>query len=172
MTAYRSGMMKPVVALLLGWLLVSQAAPQSVQAQSPDDAESVFPGPLSGQLRKLMNSSTSQPAANEPEAPAEAGAGAGETLSGEPISAADAADEDHAPDIQVSKDGRVEMHVRDLNLASVLQMLSMQSQGNIIASKDVSGKVTANLYNVTFEEAPDHPDRKVRQNPAYRPACT
>ena len=45
------------------------------------------------------------------------------------------------------------MHVRDLDLAGVLQMLSMQSQRNIIASKDVSGKVTANLYNVTFEEA-------------------
>lgn len=57
------------------------------------------------------------------------------------------------PDIRVSPQGRVEMHVRELDLASVLQMLSIQSHRNIVASKDVSGKVTANLYNVTFEEA-------------------
>jgi len=34
-------------------------------------------------------------------------------------------------------------------------MLSLQSQKNIIASKDVRGTVTANLYNVTIKEALD-----------------
>lgn len=57
------------------------------------------------------------------------------------------------PDIHVSPDGRVEMHVRNLDLASVLQMLSMQSRRNIVTSKKVTGTVTANLYNVTFAEA-------------------
>ena len=57
------------------------------------------------------------------------------------------------PNIRVSPEGKVEMHVRDLDLASVLQMLSMQSQRNIVASQSVSGTVTANLYRVTFEEA-------------------
>jgi len=45
------------------------------------------------------------------------------------------------------------MHVRDLDLASVLQMLSLQSRRNIVASSKVSGTVTANLYGVTFDEA-------------------
>lgn len=57
------------------------------------------------------------------------------------------------PDIHVSPEGRVEMHVNNVDLTRVLQMLSIQSRRNIIASKDVSGRVTANLYNVTFEEA-------------------
>lgn len=91
----------------------------------------------------------------------------GHILTGEAISASQPAGDGKAesggataggvdepePDIHVSPQGRVEMHVRDLNLSSVLQMLSMQSQRNIVASKDVGGKVTANLYNVTFEEA-------------------
>lgn len=56
-------------------------------------------------------------------------------------------------DISVSPQGRVEMHVRDLELSTVLQMLSMQSHRNIIATTNASGTVTANLYGVTFEEA-------------------
>jgi len=75
-------------------------------------------------------------------------------VTGDPITSEPADEERTKPaDVRVSPQGRVEMHVRDLDLASVLQMLSIQSQRNIVASKDVSGKVTANLYNVTFEEA-------------------
>jgi type IV pilus assembly protein PilQ len=66
---------------------------------------------------------------------------------------AEPAEPEEPPDIHISPQGRVEMHVRSLDLASVLQMLSLQSQRNIVASQKVSGTVTANLYNVTFEEA-------------------
>src|SRR4030042_4999031 len=58
-----------------------------------------------------------------------------------------------AEGIRVSPQGKVEIHVRDLELSTVLEMLSMQSQRNIVASKNVSGKVTANFYGVTFNEA-------------------
>lgn len=51
--------------------------------------------------------------------------------------------------------GTVEIHVNDANLVEVLRMLSLQSQKNIIASKDVKGTVTANLYSVTVREALD-----------------
>lgn len=57
------------------------------------------------------------------------------------------------PDIHVSPAGRVEMHVNNLALSRVLQMLSIQSRRNIVASRAVSGSVTADLYGVTFEEA-------------------
>ena len=60
---------------------------------------------------------------------------------------------EETPDITVSPQGTVEMHVRELSLSSVLQMLSMQSRRNIIATPAVTGEVTANLYGVTFEEA-------------------
>lgn len=49
----------------------------------------------------------------------------------------------------------VDLHVKDEDLANVLELLSIQTQKNIIASKGVSGKVTATLYKVTFYQALD-----------------
>lgn len=58
-------------------------------------------------------------------------------------------------DVNVSDAGTVEIHVNDASLVEVLRMLSLQSQRNIIASKEVRGTVTANLYDVTIREALD-----------------
>ncbi len=60
-----------------------------------------------------------------------------------------------APRSTYSDAGTVEIHVNDANLVEVLRMLSLQSQKNIIASKEVRGTVTANLYDVTVREALD-----------------
>lgn len=57
--------------------------------------------------------------------------------------------------IAVNDDLIVDLHVNDEELANVLEMLSIQSQRNIVASKNVAAKVTANLYGVTFFEALD-----------------
>lgn len=65
-------------------------------------------------------------------------------------------------DVKVNDvEGTVEIHVNDASLVEVLRMLSMQSKKNILASKEVRGTVTANLYNVTIHEALDailHPN--------------
>ncbi len=58
-------------------------------------------------------------------------------------------------DINVSSFLTVDLHVQDTDLANVLKMLSMQSQKNIIVSKNVAATVTADLYDVTFYEALD-----------------
>lgn len=58
-------------------------------------------------------------------------------------------------DVEVTSFGTVDMAVHDADLVQVLEMLSIQSQKNIIAGRDVSATVTANLYDVTFEEALD-----------------
>src|SRR5919112_1316935 len=58
-------------------------------------------------------------------------------------------------EVSVSDAGTVEIHVNDANLVEVLRMLSLQTQKNIVASKDVRGTVTANLYDVTVREALD-----------------
>ena len=60
-----------------------------------------------------------------------------------------------ATQVTVSDNDKVEMHVNDANLLEVLRLLSLQAHRNIIASKDVAGTVTANLYNVTLLEALD-----------------
>jgi type IV pilus assembly protein PilQ len=57
--------------------------------------------------------------------------------------------------VNVGPAGTVEIHVNDTKLVEVLRMLSMQSQKNIVATKEVTGTVTANLYNVTIPEALD-----------------
>ena len=60
-----------------------------------------------------------------------------------------------AQQVSVSDAGTVEIHVSDTDLVAVLRMLSLRSQKNIIASKEVRGTITANLYNVTIREALD-----------------
>ncbi len=58
-----------------------------------------------------------------------------------------------APQVSVTERGTVEMHVANLPLSTVLQLLSLEGQRNIIASPNVKGTVTAHLYGVNFEEA-------------------
>lgn len=57
--------------------------------------------------------------------------------------------------VKVNTARRVEMHVAEMPIADVLRMLSEESRRNILASKAVTGTVTANLYDATFEEALD-----------------
>ena len=57
--------------------------------------------------------------------------------------------------VRLTDRGGVEMHVADMPLSQVLQMLSLKGRRNIIASPAVKGTVTADLYGVTFEEALD-----------------
>ncbi len=76
---------------------------------------------------------------------------AGGTAPGSPTAAVTADDKR----VSVDENLIVEMHVKDEDLSNVLQMLSMQSQRNIVASQAVSATVTANLYGVTFFEALD-----------------
>ncbi len=61
----------------------------------------------------------------------------------------------NADAVKVGDDLVVDLHVNDEDLGNVLEMLSIQSQRNIVATKNVSARVTANLYSVTFKEALD-----------------
>lgn len=62
---------------------------------------------------------------------------------------------DRSGEVSVDDNLTVELHVRDEDLANVLQLLSLQSQKSIIAGPNVNASVTANLYGVTFYEALD-----------------
>ncbi len=76
-----------------------------------------------------------------------------------PMKPADKAGDNKGADgkakVTVSEHMTVDLHVKDEDLANVLELLSIQTQKNIIASKNVSGKVTATLYGVTFYQALD-----------------
>ena len=56
--------------------------------------------------------------------------------------------------VAVGETGEIELHVKELEITKVLQLLSIQSQRNIIASRGVeNAKVSADLYGVSFEDA-------------------
>ncbi|MEM6334060.1 MAG: hypothetical protein AAF823_12060 [Planctomycetota bacterium] len=57
--------------------------------------------------------------------------------------------------VEVGAFGEIDLHVKDLELTKVLQLLSIQSQRNIIASRNVAGTVSADLYDVDFYDALD-----------------
>jgi len=59
------------------------------------------------------------------------------------------------PPVSVTSRGTLELHVADMPLATVLEILSIEGKRNIVTSPKVKGTVTANLYDVTFEEALD-----------------
>ena len=63
--------------------------------------------------------------------------------------------------VGINERGHIDLHVKDLEVAKVLQLLSIQSERNIIASKNVAGSVSADLFGVDFYEALDavlHPN--------------
>ncbi|MCJ7543832.1 MAG: hypothetical protein MUP47_04580 [Phycisphaerae bacterium] len=57
--------------------------------------------------------------------------------------------------VRVSRPGTFEIHVQGADLRGVLQLLSTQGRRNIVATKEVTGTVTADLYGVTFTDALD-----------------
>ncbi|MFG0245675.1 MAG: hypothetical protein ACF8MF_06450 [Phycisphaerales bacterium JB052] len=63
--------------------------------------------------------------------------------------------EDLAGAVEVSDYDLVDLHVNNEDLGNILQLLSIQSQRNIISSNNVQATVTADLYGVTFYEALD-----------------
>ncbi|MDG2021301.1 MAG: hypothetical protein P8J59_05075 [Phycisphaerales bacterium] len=78
---------------------------------------------------------------------------------------ADEFGQDDAPDtadetldltgVEVDDFDTFNIQVQDTDLAQVLQMLALQGERNVIASRNVSAVITANLFDVTFEEALD-----------------
>ncbi len=57
--------------------------------------------------------------------------------------------------VAIDEFGTVDLVVNETEVSQVLEMLAIQSQKNIIASNNVTGAVSANLYDVTFNEALD-----------------
>jgi len=48
---------------------------------------------------------------------------------------------------------KTDLHVRETDLSAVLKLLADQHRLNIVAGKNVTGKVTADLYGVTLDDA-------------------
>ena len=46
-----------------------------------------------------------------------------------------------------------ELHIRDTDIRRALEMLNVEARKNIVTTKEVTGEVSADLYDVTFKEA-------------------
>ncbi len=55
--------------------------------------------------------------------------------------------------VRVARPGTFEIHFRDSGLREAFELLGSQGHKNIVATKEVTGKVNADLYDVTFKEA-------------------
>ena len=63
--------------------------------------------------------------------------------------------QDAKDEVVMDEFGTVDLVVNETEVTQVLEMLAIQSRKNIIASNNVTGTVSANLYDVTFGEALD-----------------
>jgi type IV pilus assembly protein PilQ len=117
----------------------ADAAPADAPTTAPSASDSTATDPFASAPTTAPSSAT-----------ADAGTGA-DSASTQPSEGRSVS----SSEVSVNDAGTVELHVNDANLVEVLRMLSLQSQRNIIASKDVHGTVTANLYDVTVREALD-----------------
>ena len=89
--------------------------------------------------------------------PAEAAAGEPPTAKQVPAASgpgAAAAAPEARSEISV-EDGRITLHAKDEDLTKVLETLSRLNEVNIVASKSVKGKISADLYKVTVDEVLD-----------------
>lgn len=111
-------------------------APKAPEVKALEDATDAFADPKAGGPAAADAAAASVVPSTQPTTQP-----AGTTAVGQTVAVKDA--------------GTVEVHVNDASLVEVLKMLSLQSQRNIIASKEVRGTVTANLYDVTVKEALD-----------------
>ena len=124
-----------------GLLFSAALSVYSNQASVALAGERAMPAPAAPATDVKVLEETDPFAATQPTTQPAAPAGEGQSVSNSEVSVSDA--------------GTVEIHVNDANLVEVLRMLSLQTQKNIMPSKDVRGTVTANLYDVTVREALD-----------------
>jgi len=147
MISSRHNWLRPLIlATLLSGLVVGPLSAEENEPSSPPaTTRPTATRPAVGGLSRFLRVSSPQPAAKSSTG----------RLSVAAEKDAEPADEPLEPEVQISPRGTIELHVADADLSTVLKTLSRQSRKNIIAAKDVSGKVTADLYDLTLEQTLD-----------------
>ncbi len=125
-----------VFFFLLGWFCASSAIGEE------GDASGLF-----GEVNPTAATSPEAPAAQGTEQ-AQSSLFAESNQGGTPADSSD-------PTVAVGSFGQIDLHVNNLDVTKVLQLLSIQSERNIVASRNVAGTVSADLYSVDFYEAMD-----------------
>ncbi len=125
-------------------VLALAAGPTLAQTTRPGAVPGASPGAALGQLTEVVGRLLSGPdpasvAADTPPPPKPDGPAA--PLDPLAVTRTDA--------------GLLDLHVRNMEIGTLLEMLSYQARRNIVSSTSVTGKISANLYAVTLEQALD-----------------
>jgi len=105
------------------------------------------PDPIAQTVKKLMESKQAGDGDDE------RSAGAQSSMDAPAPGAASQPVDVSAAEVSVSDSGTVTLNIVDLPLNTVLRVLSLETNRNIIATPSVQGTVNASLHNVTFEDA-------------------
>lgn len=150
-----------LAALVMHVAGTSTALGQSSASKKKDDAKgAALSGPATftnaptppPQAYPMSQPTGGQPSTMSPIAPQPRGA-AFPAAAFPPAAGAPAKTKSSDIKLSIDENNIVDLHVNEEDLSAVLEMLSIQSQRNIVASKSVTARVTANLYGVTFYEA-------------------
>jgi type IV pilus assembly protein PilQ len=146
--SWRQAALSIAAAILVQLLLTATAIGESAAAAGA--------APGDGAAAKLADkAATTKPAivGDSAAAPTTAPAVEDPKVVADPKDSASAGKAAPADSVKAVRPGTFEIHVQGADLRGVLQLLSTQGRKNIIATKEVTGSVTADLYDVTFREA-------------------
>ncbi|MDI9411337.1 MAG: hypothetical protein QM519_07360, partial [Bacteroidia bacterium] len=90
-----------------------------------------------------------------PDAPPAAAPGAAPTQESPALEApaAESAEPATPPTIEITPHGTVTLQAQGMDIVTLLELFSIKTQRNIVASEGVKGKVTVNLFDVPFDAA-------------------
>lgn len=129
------------IVLLVG--LLGMPAAMGQPAPGAPDMLDILKRVVVGPAPAGAQPGSARPNGAEPARPDEAAG----TWAGEPAAAP------AEQQVIVRDSGLLDLHVRDLDIGTVLEMLSYEAKANIVASTSVTGRVSANLYAVSLEDA-------------------
>lgn len=143
-----------LTAVLAGFLICGQAF---AQADNAADAPSIFDDTDKGAANNSTQGTNSDSAAaadNTAQNTDNADNSSDTPAATDPKDDGAAAKDDGITnEVRMSTNGTFELHVQNADLLDVLKHLSEQGRINIIVSKDITGKVTLNLFGVSLMEA-------------------
>jgi type II secretory pathway component GspD/PulD (secretin) len=125
----------------------SQAAPASQATPSQNPAASPAPPAAEQSPAAAATAPGTQDATSSGAAPAAQDSPALEAPAAEPAEAAP------PPTIEITPHGTVTLQAQGMDIVTLLELFSIKTQRNIVASEGVKGKVTVNLFDVPFDAA-------------------
>jgi type II secretory pathway component GspD/PulD (secretin) len=137
-----TGIMAIVVSVGLAGL-AGVASSSTAQAQSPSQAPPPAPTPA----QPPSQTTTPAPPPAQPPGASRSGAGAQPAQARERTSPEAAAQQ-----IQIGRDGLITMHTNELDVRTLLELISRRGGTNILISPNVKGNITANFERVTQEQ--------------------